>query len=122
MDAENRQSQLEQQTRELRQRTTATAQHVASIRLQYNDDLTVIESLTEYRRLQWRRTMEAGAAAAARIAGSFEAPSRTRSPPCTSTRAEGKGALPRQDADAMAGGGSEYKKGNTRRNGWVSGF
>ena len=37
-------------------------------------------------------------------------------------RIGGKGASPRQEADFAAFAGSDYEKGNTRRNGGVSGF
>ena len=119
VDAENYQSQLEQQTRDLRQQMMATAKHVAGIRHRYNEDLTVIESLSEYRRLQWRRAVEAGSMVNGRPTHESAPPSRTRSPMRADSRLEGKGS--RQATREDISGRIDHE-GDTRRNGWGPGF
>ena len=132
VDAENYQSLLEQQSRELRQQMTRSAKQVACIRHGYNEDLTVIESLSEYRRLQWRCSVQSGTAAAGRDSHGSEPPSRTRSPvrdtdvrggteTIRGLRTEGKGAASRHALEEETNGRGD-PKGDTRRNGWTSGF
>ena len=55
-------SQLEQNSRELRQLIAKTVEEVAIFRRQYNADITMIEALTDIRRAQERSRPAAGGA------------------------------------------------------------